>query len=628
MLGMAVALTSCSDDDDYIPGTPKAGVYFPNTVSSEIQILPTETSFDIPVDRVAGTPATATVSVNDPSGLFTVPATVSFDGDKLSTNLTITYDPAKLTLGETYKITITLSEGANVGISKSDFYLTFNPELITEKFEAGTGVYYYGNPWLEGLETRNAITYTYDPTKPDNRTFTIKEWGYEEEGYATPVTFTITCEDFTPNEDGVIIVSTPEMDCGILNGGKTPVNFMDVQAWGSEMLGLKLDPAEYPYSYYDPETGTFYMSMIYYAGDKPADGSYYYLGTEIFQMDGYPVYSIGVTYNNMVTDRDGNATANCTITPGPDVASVKAILVAGEDPNVGVSQILQGAAGVVEYPYAESIDANFNVTEGGYYTVVAVSYSADGEPQEADYDTFQIYMGANPDADWEEIGNADYADGWVVASFSSGNTPLDPMEWVYSVPLRKHKTEANVYRLDNPYGSGFPLADYNAYPARRNIIFSVLASDMVIFEPQACGFGSKGFGSEMIIGNFEGDLTSQGATPDEIRGVFEANPNYKQYQSYYEEGQVVVPLPQFASKNAQTGKFEFGYNWNNVQPTVVFMPETSSEVRAKVKAASIAKPKINGLRMNSSKTRTVRAVLNHKINNGTKMLNHKFLRNK
>lgn len=602
MLGMAVALTSCSDDDDYIPGTPKAGVYFPNTVSSEIQILPTESSFDIRVDRVKGTPATATVTVEDPSGLFTVPSTVTFDGESLTTNLTIGYNPSELTLGETYKITVALSEGANVGLSKSDFYLTFNALLITEKFELGTGVYVYGNPWLEGLATQNAITYTYDPAKPNARTITIADWGWEEEGFANPVPFTITCEDFTPNEDGVIIVGTPEMDSGMKNGGTQPVNCMDIQSYG-KVFGFNLSPEKYPYSYYDPETGTFNMTMIYYAGDKPADGSAFFIGTEIFQMDGYPDYTVSVTYNGMMTDRDGNATASCTITPGADVATVKAVLVPGEDPNLGVAAILQGAEGVVEYDYAEEIVADFAVTEGGYYSVVAVSYSPEGEPQEADYDTFRIFLGVNPDADWDDYGVVDYADGWVVPAFTlSDGTQAQPLDWMYQVAIQKHKELADTYRLVEPYGASFPLAAQNANPTRRNIVFS-LPGDVVIFEPQACGFTFKGDSEEHIIGNFEGAYYSQGLTPEQIKQYVKP-----EYLSTYEEGQITITVPLFS------GEEGFGYNWKNVPPGYIFMPEASSEVRAMTKAASIAKPKVQGLRMNSSKSKRMIVALQRNIN--------------
>lgn len=529
MLGMAVALTSCSDDDDYTPAGQKAGVYFPNTQATEVQILPTESSVDIAIDRTKGAPSTVNVTAEGTDGLFVVPSTVSFTGEESSTKLTIAYNPEDLTIGQTYTIKLTLEGPANVGLASQEFKLYFGPALVTVPFEEGKGQYLYGNPWWTGAYTENDITYTYDETNPGKRTITISDWG------ANGIDFTITCDDWTPDADGRIVVTTPEIMTGIVNAGED-VACMDVRAWGPKYgFNTSTDPV----SYYDTNTGVFYLQLIYYPLSKASQGSYYWQGYEEFHMNGYPDYTLEVAYDGMVTDRDGNMKANATIIPGADVKTVKAAIVAGEDPNAGVAAILNGAAGVQEFAYAEEIPVSFEVSEGGMHTIVAVTFDANGEAQEAAYDTFQLFIGANPDADWEDVGLCDYRDGWIIPAFSySDGTSPDNLEFMYTVPLQAHKTEAGVYRLVQPYGDDFPLAANNVYPAKRNIQFAII-DNLPLVAPQPCGFGAKSWGKELTVGNLEGNYYyNEGFSVAEIKAGLKP-----EFLSTCEEGVVTFPYP-------------------------------------------------------------------------------------
>lgn len=577
MLGMAVALTSCSDDDDYTPAGQKAGVYFPNTQATEFNILPDETSFDIAVARTTGGPSTVTVTAVDESGLFTIPTSVSFDDDKNDTKLTIAYDPAKFTLGETYTFTLSLSDGANVAETTKTFALTFAENLVTEPFEEGSGVFYYSQ-WWNGYAPSD-ITMTYSPAAPNKVTFTIKEFG----AYGTP-DFIVECEDITAvDADGNVVVNVPTYNPGIDNNG--PVLLEDVRSWLTR-IGLGSLAANYAPSYYNVETGTFSFDLVYFpeAGDSPS--SYYMMGVETFQMDGYPVYGLEVEYNGMVTDRDGNMTANCTVYPEADVASVKVVLVAGKDPNAGVAAILNGAEGVQEFGYADEISVTFPVSEGGMFSVVAVSYDKDGEAQEAAYDTFELFIGANPNADWNDLGLCDYRDGWVIPAFTyKDGTSVDNEEYIYPVPIQIHKTEPNVYRLVEPYGDDFPFASNNAFPAKRNIQFAII-DDLPLFAPQACGFGPKNWGGELTVGNMEGYYYyDEGFDIATIKAGLKA-----EFLSYIEEGVITLPLPVF--EDFETG--EFGFNWENYQPGQIFMPDMDQVAKRRVKSANVAKPVIKG----------------------------------
>ncbi len=111
-----LTFASCTDYPDYQEATIPANsaqVYFDNRVT-ELDIAAGQTGVTIPVMRGATTDAfTATITSADESGMFTIPATVTFNAGEDTANLTVTFDPSQLVLDQPYPITLTIDDTAN-----------------------------------------------------------------------------------------------------------------------------------------------------------------------------------------------------------------------------------------------------------------------------------------------------------------------------------------------------------------------------------------------------------------------------------------------------------------------------------------------------------------------------------
>ena len=274
MLGLAVALTSCSDDNKYEAGTKVPGAFFSQSVSTSIKLDVEGSSFSIPVYRTEDAPYTINVTSTDPSGLFTIPATVTFPEGSTQSSLTIGYDPAQLVMDQPYEVSISLGPDVFIGRSALNFTLVMANPLVTEPFLTGSGCYYYGGFLFEGDDPGLDIFWTYAPAKPGlDIVWTIEHWGYD-------VDLNITCDDLNAtDEDGYVTVHVPIQFTGLDHPEYGEEFIADVYNYQLSM-GANAAPFE-DASFFAPATGTFYLYVVYY--DK--DGIWDY-GYETFQLDG------------------------------------------------------------------------------------------------------------------------------------------------------------------------------------------------------------------------------------------------------------------------------------------------------------------------------------------------------
>lgn len=617
ILGLVIGLTSCSDDK-YVVGESSPGAYFAQGTLTTINISPTGSSFTVPLMRTADGALSYTLSSMDVSGLFSIPTSVNFDANSNITDIVITYDNTKLELGQPYEISLAVDGNSHYGGSTINLTVTMQLDMETESF--GEGTFDYGSTVLaqivgSSLDPGLPMMKSYMPSTPDeNVYYTIQHWALDTD-------LNIIMPDANDvASDGTITVMVPSQETGYSDEDGR-LNICDAYNF-YKMFGMDANAEKVKdNSYFDPESGTFYLYVFYHLPDyvdEDGQGGYAYgsFGYQTFQLDGYPDNSITVTYDGLFTNRDQEMTAKATITCGADVAKVGAVMVEGDDIDSALDTILGGGQGVQQYDGAALISADFEVTTGGQYSIVAVSYDSTGEAVMYDYDTFDIMIGVDPSAtEWKDLGLADYADGWVIAAYSMDGVPLEPLEWAYSVPVQQYvgdnEVEGTMYRLVNPYGDEHPLTDagYNAYKAKRNIQFNILGSYVGIL-PQPCGYGAANWGGEMTIGNVEGMyMDERGWTLQETATALKNSANASLI-TVYEDETVEVVLPIWALPLYDN---EFGYNWSDYKASYIFMPDASDAVRAKVRSAKVAKPSMQGaIRMTAKPGKVAKNIKNVK----------------
>ena len=113
---VAVTFTSCSESD-WTPGTKDSAqsVYLSSEQTKFIVDMES-TSVDLPIFRnQAGEALTVSFLVDDQSGIFNVPSTVTFAAEDIQTVMTISFDTADMELGVNYPIAIQVKNEENKG---------------------------------------------------------------------------------------------------------------------------------------------------------------------------------------------------------------------------------------------------------------------------------------------------------------------------------------------------------------------------------------------------------------------------------------------------------------------------------------------------------------------------------
>ena len=108
-------------------------------------------------------------------------------------------------------------------------------------------------------------------------------------------------------------------------------------------------------------------------------------GVSIVEYD----YSAEITYSGRFTDKAGNDFAIAEVSLGEDVAYAKVTMVSGGMTQEALSGILDGSIESIEIKTDGAIQAA--CTESNTYTYIVVTFDAEDEPQEFDYDTFDFY---------------------------------------------------------------------------------------------------------------------------------------------------------------------------------------------------------------------------------------------
>lgn len=600
VLALGAALTSCNETSDvtYVPGAQDPGAFFASNIETAIVVAEDATSAEIQINRTSDLITEANISAVDDSKLFTIPGTVVFDEGKGVAPLTITFDPNKLELGKSYPVKLSIANASNYGQGVCEFVIIRGAAAVTEKFGEGTGSYTFGNYW-KGTMTDVPVYKTYNPNKPDKDVVITFKNVLPPTEEVPPTDITIHIADMTPDEDGNVNISVEPVYVLEDNNGK--VYYTDAYTWLVNAGRPDLAEQFKGLSTYNVNTGLFTIMSVYYIPEKGATASY---GQkyEYLQMDGFPNYEVSVTYSGFLSKPDGSYQALATVVSGEDVATVRAGLVFGNNVELLIKNLTgEDDSKFVEFEGGIEKEVRLSFEEAGTYTLGAVTFDAKGEAQMLDYTTFEVAF-SNDNADWTSLGNTDFGDGWILSAYLKPEyTVLDAL---YPVEIQRNKKDANLYRLIEPWGSNSPLAELNKNPRKRNLEFSI-GSKAIFITPQEAGFtGEKG---DFTVFNFEGYLKA--ANPEasetaifallEKNGVEATSIVNDEEQGMYIE----VPACMFDLNNA--GEL---YTWKNNPHGYIFMPDATTNVKAKVTARNIARP------AKGSMLKSIRRVKAHRVN--------------
>lgn len=600
VLALGAALTSCNETSDvtYVPGAQDPGAFFASNIETAIVVAEDATSAEIQINRTSDLITEANISAVDDSKLFTIPGTVVFDEGKGVAPLTITFDPNKLELGKSYPVKLSIANASNYGQGVCEFVIIRGAAAVTEKFGEGTGSYTFGNYW-KGTMTDVPVYKTYNPNNPDKDVVITFKNVLPPTEEVPPTDITIHIADMTPDEDGNVNISVEPVY--VLEDDEGKVYYTDAYTWlvnaGRPDLAEKFKGL----STYNVNTGLFTIMSVYYLPERGATASY---GQkyEYLQMDGFPNYEVSVTYSGFLSKPDGSYQALATVVSGEDVATVRAGLVFGNNVELLIKNLTgEDDSKFVEFEGGTEKEVRLSFEEAGTYTLGAVTFDAKGEAQMLDYTTFEVAF-SNDNADWTSLGNTDFGDGWILSLYLKPEyTVLDAL---YPVEIQRNKKDANLYRLIEPWGSNSPIAQFNKNPRKRNLEFSI-GSKAVFVTPQEAGFtGEEG---DFTVCNLEGYLKA--ANPEASETAIFAVLEKKEIEATSivndeEQGMYIeVPACMFDLNNA--GEL---YTWNNNPHGYIFMPDATTNVKAKVTARNIARP------AKGSMLKSIRRVKAHRVN--------------
>lgn len=601
LLGLAAAagFTACSEDN-YVEASKTPGAYFASTLPTKVNIPVDGSSFDVKIQRVSAEGGdTYELGSTDPSGLFSIPTSVTFPTDSLWTNVTIGYDPAAVELSKAYPIELSIKGASAYGNAVYKFNAVRALPMQTKMFAPrgkSTGIYTYVNLW-QREQTDMRIAMQYNPQAPNKDVNFVIGYGQtkDEEGWGYNIELNVSCPEWNGDSDVSYVFVKPQFT-GYTHSTYGEVWVADIASyWGDYRQNAANYEKTKQGSGYIPSTGTFKLNLIYFIPNYGTGGSYLGdTGYETFQMDGFPHYEVNVEYEGFFTTPKNKYEACGRITVGADVAKVGSLMIPGKadaDIEAAIASIEAEDEGVVMSDAAEVISTRYPLTEGGEYTIVAVSFDGEGKAQESNYTTFKIELGGSK---WKDLGNATFVDGWIYPIY-------DYAAPEYTVPVQQSTEDANVYRLVGPFAGEYHGGEAN------NVEFRLVGGGCIM-EPQESGFANKNDGAVTVM-NVEGyfrSLPSYAAKSDaEIVAMVKGNKNFADMYTVVTEGVIKFQTPLVTFANVSGGP----YNATDVDPGYIYMPGASKVAKKKAVAKMVAKPNIQGLSKTNGKHDPLRFML-------------------
>ncbi len=634
---MSLGFTACDDDDDYTPGVPTNGVFFPSNQTTTVDLETASTTMTVTVDRNGLTDAAtyslvSSVSVNGATltadeSPIKVPAQVAFEAGQNSVNLVIPVNASVMPTSVPYDVTISLAEGTpgyNFGLSSITLKVTRAEAWGDWKpYEEGIGTWTYAlglDYFLSGDDPDLPLSIRENAENPDLAQFRIEHWGrdvtllmnWNKKTNVIVIPAQKTGEVITVNTGN----GTADLDLYIMSYG-------ELMATDAEATPDKIAEAT-NLSKFDPETGLFDLAVGYvvlFNGQfltlQGADP----IGFETFQVGEYADYTIEMAYKGTLITPEEDMQALITANIGAN--SSEAIFAASSEVSSAqqlLQAMLQGQVPTVSAKPGQNVEVALPVSGAGDYIAVGVTLNGD-EPMNAAAVKFTV-VGGGANADWTNCATVEYVDAWCCPgwrfTYNDGTVAtLEDLKWY--VQGQVSNTDPTQYRLRSPYTQEECVLWYNKINVateKADIYIDASNPSCVKIMPQYSGFsfqdkdetGAVTGVVDMYIGNGAGLFASM--------GVDDATIISKGYGQDWNDGYLEIHPAVFGYSLAED---EFGYTWKSDPTGIIFFDfaaGASAPAKAKSKFQAVKANRLKASINNSFRTpldRTYRIDRNVKV---------------
>ena len=463
VLPILAGLSSCSEKEAEYSAAEKltnAQVYFSNETASQIEVKKQESSVSIPVMRIntAGAlevPITAKIE----NAAYAIPSKVTFADGQNTANLVITYNPDNLEYGQEDALTLQIGDASYTtvyGLSTfaGSLYVA-EPWSEWELYKsAGTCTFIYSQ-FFQGPDEGLGFYVRRNTINPSKMQFMVENCLYgvdlildydAETGYVTCAPQYI---GYTHSDYGRVFVTD------------------DANYW----LNIKEQPdTKVDYGTFDEETGVLEPCLVYYV-----EAGRFGDGYETIILDGYNRmdFSVFMDYQGILRTPSNDFLAQADVELGPDVVTANVSVIPGQLDQATFQAMLDGTyeayVDSTEITESQMLHFSMNGAPNGEYTLVAITYDKDGEPQDFAYVPFVFETGDVETWSDKYIGTYTYSLFWVA---DEKGTPLE----IEDLVLQQSDKDPNRYQILDWGNNGEPF------------VFAFQEDGSIIVEDQSIGY--------------------------------------------------------------------------------------------------------------------------------------------
>lgn len=180
-------------------------------------------------------------------------------------------------------------------------------------------------------------------------------------------------------------------------------------------------------------------------------------------------------------------------------------------------------------------------------------------------------------ADWENIGAAEFTDGWITPLYTGGT----PETW--SVEVEQSVKDPNIYRLVNPYKDGI-MPDGAVYSGDKYFVFDATNPNLVVVETQNVWNEPDPSFGDIYATNYGYALQNLMAEPYTPEWIIENgyNDTFANQTFTFPGGHCIFLLPDTQNANYKNKLL----NSTNKTTQIVLSQDASSKAAANVQAAA------------------------------------------